>query len=62
MNAIDTLMFLVFFAPLAIMVGMNLVLYRDPRYTLCPPMPARTAVSGEPAPVETVEYELRKAA
>ena len=60
MNTFDSLVFLVFFAPLALMVAMNLVLYRAERYTVNPPMPRRP----EPAPMvpETPGYDLRKAA
>jgi hypothetical protein len=60
MNVFDTLVSLVFFAPLALMVAMNLVMYREERYTVRPPMPRRPA----PAPrvPEAPEYDLRKAA
>ena len=60
MNVFDSLVFLVFFAPLALMVALNLVTYREERYTVHPPMPRRPA----PTPVEpeAPEYDLRKAA
>jgi len=69
-GVLDLLMSLVFFAPMAAIVAMNLALYRDERYTLqlsdypnklgnpAAPMLPRT---DDPASAEEA-YELRKAA
>ena len=60
-NALELLMFLVFFAPIGVMVAMNLAMYRDARYDAQPPAPMRPETRAEPAPAAD-EYEFRKAA
>jgi len=66
-NAFEILAFLVFFAPLGLMVALNLYMYREPRYVAQPPAPMR-APTAEPPAAEPVaasvvnEFDFRQAA
>ena len=63
-NAFEILVFLVFFAPLGLLVAMNLITYREARYVAQPPAPTieREIVAEAPAAEAYDDYELRKAA
>jgi hypothetical protein len=63
-NAFEILMFLVFFAPLGLMVALNLVMYREAGDLALPPAPVASAeIAAEPAHAEASnDYELQQAA
>ena len=64
MNTFEILVFLVFFTPMFALVVLNLLLYRDTRYTLQPPAPRLASPAPAPVPAAEVAFEpeLRKAA
>ena len=63
-NAFEILVFLVFFAPLGLLVALNLVMYREARYVAQPPAPvmASEIAAEPPAAEDSNDYELRQAA
>ena len=63
-NAFEILVFLVFFAPLGLLVALNLVMYREARYVAQPPAPAiAREIVAEPVAAEaSYDHELRQAA
>ena len=61
-NALELLMFLVFFAPIGVMVAMNLAMYREGRYVAQPPAPMLAETAAQTAQEASNDYELRKAA
>jgi hypothetical protein len=63
-NAFAILMFLAFFAPLGLMVALNLAMYREDRYVAQPPAPVTAReIAAEPVLAEASnDHELRQAA
>ena len=63
-NDFAILLFLAFFAPLGLMVVLNLVMYREDRYVAQPPAPVTAReIAAEPVSAEASnDYELQKAA
>lgn len=63
-NAFEILVFLAFFAPLGLMVALNLVMYREARYVAQPQAPVSVReIAAEPIAAEASnDYELRQAA
>ena len=60
-NAIELLMLLVFFVPMAAMVLLNLAHYREARYVAQPPAPVKPAAA-VPAIAEEYDFDFRQAA
>ncbi len=63
-NAFEILVFLAFFAPIGLMVALNLLMYRESRYVSQPPAPMLPAASApRPLPAEVAnELDFRQAA
>jgi hypothetical protein len=66
-NTFEILVFLVFFAPIALMVALNLYMYREARYAAQPPAPMMPPAA-QPRAAEPVaarvenEFDFRQAA
>ena len=62
-NTFEILVLLVFFAPIGLMVVLNLYMYREARYVAQPPAPMMAAEPvAEPIAQPSNDYELRQAA